>query len=63
MELGETTTYEVWVERYGSFRLISDGYASADDAFKHARLCGWDADKIEVVRVKSIRQRVTPNAH
>ena len=61
MELGETTSYEAWVMRYGSLSLFSDGHESADDAFEHPHSCGWDTDKIEVVRVKSIRQRVTHN--
>lgn len=62
MEPGEATTYEAWVLRYGQLALYSDGHESAEDAFKHARLGGWGANKTEVVRVKSIRQRVTPNA-
>lgn len=62
MELGEATTYEAWVLRYGQLTLYSDGHESAEGALEHARLGGWDANKIEVVRVKSIRQRVTPNA-
>ena len=62
MELGEETTYEVWVLRYGQLALYSNGHPSAEDAFKHAPLGGLGANKTEVVRVKSIRQRVTPNA-
>ncbi len=61
IELGETISYEAWVMRYGSLSLFSDGHESADGAFEHPHSCGWDADKIEVVRVKSIRQRVTHN--
>lgn len=56
MNLGETTTFEVWGTRYGEPCLLGDGFEKVQHAIEHAELCGHSL--YEVVRVTVTRQRV-----
>lgn len=58
MNLGETTTYEAWVLRYGDFCLFSSCNETSEDALAYAKSCGHSVDNIEVVRITTNRCRV-----
>lgn len=52
------TTFEAHVMQNEEWVPFSKGHETPEEAYKHARLSGWDKDKIYIIRKSVYREKV-----